>query len=100
MNLNGVIRMLWYNNEDDFRQKFKYMMPEELASHYNASTSNVNTLIAKLKLRMKDVVNNLTDYEVIEMYKSLLFGVRKSFPNGFFSSSKYVRPIIRYLINE
>lgn len=87
--------------EDDIKLNFRKMSIEQMARYYNVSETDVTTFIARYKLRTKDIINTLTDDEVIFMYDSLLNDKIKCFRSGFYNkSNNYHKVIIKYLFNK
>jgi len=77
------IREEYFKNiEKDFKIKFRYMSIEQLQKEFKLNFNEVKILIKRFKLRMKDIINSLTDDEIIFMYKSLLNNEIKVFTNG------------------
>lgn len=82
----------------EFQSKFRYLLPNQLCSEFNIGIKDVNWLIKKLNLKTSDIIDTLTDKEIILMYENILSGKRKSFTNGVGKHKKYVKVIFRHLI--
>jgi hypothetical protein len=76
------------------------MSISQLANYYDTSEKLISYYARKFGFNKNVMLENLTEEDIIYMYKSLLKGEIKSFTNGILKNNKYINYIMRYLINE
>ncbi len=95
------LKELYYKEiKDEFINKFRYMANEQLERYFNLTQNELSMLIRKYKLKKSDIINTLTEEEIIFMYESLLKKEIQVFTNGMYNNDKYIIILIKYMINN
>ena len=90
----------WYGSKEEFIANYRKMSVEQIAKYYNKPISTIVHYSKSWELNKFEIVKNLTEEEIIFMYKSLLNGEINIFTNGVFNYDDYIIVLIRYMINN
>jgi len=91
----------WHHGkEEEFIKMFRIMADYQLAEYFSVNISDIKNTAKILNIKMGNIINNLSDNEIICIYDSILNGKRKCLPNGVYLNVNNKITIFRYLIND
>lgn len=95
----------WYTNVNELYKNYRKMSITQLEKYYNKQYKTITEVLKKNKLYISkiEILEDLTEDEVLFMYNSVLNNEVERINNGIFTtknSDKYIKIIIKHLINN